>query len=316
MQKRNANGIIAHGRVPKCTLRKSLASALWATANTSEGSYLMQNYRKGRENVEVDLQKLLIAYVQKWWAIVLSALIIAAGSLWYTMNYVEPQYQATVTIYVNNNRTDVKDEISNASLVTSQRLVKTYVNIIKSETVLNRVVKNSDLSYTAAQLRGMLSAEQVEETEIFRIIVTNGDPEEAADVANAIAREGLDGIEAIVDGSSAKVVDYASVPQYRSSPNLTQNTVLGGLVGILLAVVAITIQYLMDVRVKTAADLEQMFEIPLLGQIPVFVSPEAKEKRGYGYGYSRRRYGYTRNGYGYESESTAKKKGGVANAEQ
>ncbi len=274
----------------------------------------MQKYRKGRENVEVDLQKLLLAYVQKWWAIILSVLLVASATLWYTMNYVEPRYQATVTIYVNNNRADAKDEISNASLVTSQKLVKTYVNIIKSDTVLNRVVEHSGLPYTAAQLRNMLSAEQVEETEIFRIVVTNRNPQRAADVVNAIAREGLDGIEAIVEGSSAKVVDYASVPKYRSSPNLTKTALLGGVVGGLLALAAITIQYLMDVRVKTAADLEQMFEIPLLGQIPVFVSPEAKEKRGYGYGYSRRRYGYTRNGYGYESENSAKKKGGAANA--
>ena len=277
----------------------------------------MQNYRKGRENVEVDLQKLLIAYVRKWWAIALSALVIAAGALWYTMTYVTPLYQATATIYVNNNRGDTQmEQISNASLVTSQKLVKTYINIIKSDTVLGRVVEHSGLPYSASQLRGMLSAQQVEETEMFRIVVTNPNPQTAAEVANAIANEGLEGIEAIVEGSSAKVVDYASVPRQKSSPNLTQTALLGGVAGALLAVVAITIQYLMDVRVKVAADLEQMFEIPLLGQIPVFVSPEAKEKRGYGYGYSRRRYGYTRNGYGYEAENTEKKKGGVANAEQ
>lgn len=264
-----------------------------------------------KEAMEIDLRKLLGAYARRFWLIVVAAILVGGASLWYTRRYVTPQYRASVTIYVNNFRSDATVEyISGSNLQAAQQLVNTYVNIIKSETVLSRVVKNSNLSYSADQIRGMITTQQVGETELFQVHITHADPYVAADVANAIAQEALSGIEEFVEGSSAKVLDYAKVPTTHFSPNYSKNTGLGAVIGAAAAVAYITLRYLLDVRLKTAEDLEQMFEVPVLGQIPVFVDPNAKHKKGYGYGY-RRGYGYTKNGYGYENDRTAKTEGGA-----
>ena len=52
--------------------------------------------------IEIDLQKLLMAYLRRWWLIVLSALIVAGGALAYAYFLVDDLYQASATIYVNN----------------------------------------------------------------------------------------------------------------------------------------------------------------------------------------------------------------------
>lgn len=267
----------------------------------------MNENKNVRENMEVDLQKLMLTYLRNIWLIVLAAIIVGAGALWYTKNYVVPQYRSNVTIYVNNYRQDAQVEyISGSNLQAAQKLVNTYIAIIQSDTVLTRVVENSDLGYTVEQIRGKITTSQIGETEMFRVYITDPDPAMAAAVANAIATEALSAIEEFVEGSSAKVIDYAKPASSPHSPNYSKNTMTGAVIGAIVAVVILTLRYLLDVRLKTSEDLEQLFSAPVLGQIPSFVSPDVKKKKGYHYGYSRRGYGYTKNGYGYEADRTVK----------
>ena len=202
------------------------------------------------ETVEFDLRELAKA-VAKWiWIVVLCAVIVGASVLVYTVNFVTPQYQANVTIYVNNNSTGDETYISSSDLAVALRLVTTYVNIIQSNSVLEKVIDEAGL---------LLSA----------------------DLANAIAKVAPDEISTIIEGSSAKIIDYARVPEGRSSPNYVTNTVIGALVGAFLAIVVILLQNLLDVRVKNEEDLQMICDIPVLGVIPdMNADIKRKSKKG------------------------------------
>lgn len=259
---------------------------------------MQENKHELTKGVEVDLQKLLLAYLRQWWLIALCGLVAGSMALLYTMNFVTPQYRTSVSIIVNNRSAEMTvEETTSASLAASMRLVNTYINVISSDTVLSRVVERAKLEYSVEEIRGMMSTEQMDDTEMFRVYVTHPDPEIAVQVANAIAREALDGIEEFVEGSSALVVDYAKVPQGRYSPSYSKSGIVGGCVGGIIALVYVTLRYLLDVRLKTSEDLDAVFDIPVLGQIPVFVSAETKSKSGYGY-YARK------SGYGYETQKS------------
>lgn len=237
---------------------------------------------ENRDGVEIDLQKLLITYLQKWWLIVLCTLVMAAASFIVTKNFITPLYQSSVMVYVNNIRADQQIEsITSGNLSTSQRLVGTYVNIIKSDTVLEKVAEASELDITAAGIRKIMSAQQVEETELFKVIITHKDPEIAAQLANAVAEVAPAEIEEFVEGSSTKIVDYAKVPQKPSSPNVMKNIVMGALIGCVLAVAWITLLFLLDVRIKSEEDLVMLLEYPVLGQIPEFLPEGSQRKNGY-----------------------------------
>ena len=252
-----------------------------------------EKINNGRENVEVDLRKLLMLYLRKWWLIAICVVVLGGIVLAYTSFFVTPQYRANTTIYVNSFRSDKSNEleyVATGNLNASKMLVGTYIKIISSNTVLDRVIDRAGLDQTADELRRMMAAEQVEDTEMFRVYITHPDPQVAADVANAIANEAPDAIQEYVEGSSAKVVDYATVPETLHSPDYNRNTALGCLVGAVLAGIYLTILHLLDVRIRTAEDLKVLFDIPVLGQIPEFLSPETKGAES---GYSRKAYGYT-----------------------
>ena len=257
---------------------------------------------------EIDLKQLILALVHKAWLLVLCALVAGGISYFYTANFITPMYRASVSVYVNNSNTQTGSNpsyISGTDLATAQRLVNTYVNIIKSNTVLEKVVEQSGLDLTAEQIRGMMTAASVEDTEIFEIYISNADPELAAQVANAIAEVAPNEIANFLEGSSTKIIDYAEVPQYRYTPSFRRNTFLGVCAGGLIAAVYVVLKTIMDVRIKGEEDLERLFDLPVLGAIPDF-SAEDKSSGKYGgyYGHG----GYSRTVT--ESSSDQSRKGG------
>ena len=231
-----------------------------------------------KETVEFDLRELTMILAKRIWIIVLCAVIVGASVLVYTLNFVKPMYKSDVTIYVNNNSGAEGNYISSADLAVALRLVTTYVNIIQSDTVLEKVIAETGLNATTDQVRSMISAEVVGETEMFRVTVTTTNPQLSADLANAIARVAPGEISKIIEGSSAKIIDYARVAQNRCSPNYTTNTIIGALVGAILAIAVTVFQNVLDVRISSEDDLEKICEIPVLGVIPN-LSDDTKEKR-------------------------------------
>ena len=220
------------------------------------------------DTIELDLKEIGLALLKQIWAIILCAVIAGLGMLVYTANFVAPTYRASVTMYVNNSSGVNSQYMSSSDLAVAQRLVETYTNIIGSHTVLSKVAEASGLNITADEIRGMLAASAVGETEIFKVFVTAQDPKLAADLANVIAEVAPEEISKIIPGSTAKVVDYARTPTGRYAPNYTSSAVLAALVGALLAAAVVVAQQLLDNRITKKEDLEKIFPMPVLGSIP------------------------------------------------
>lgn len=237
-------------------------------------------------NDEIDLLKLFSAYLRRWWLIVLCCIIAAAGTWFFSTRFITPMYRAGVTIYVNNTSSGERIEsITSGNLNVSQQLVATYVNIIKSDTVLEKVIAAAGLNCTAEDLRGMMSTQQLEKTEMFKVYIRHPEPDQAAFIANAVAEEAPAAIEDFVVGSSTKIIDRAKVPNAPYSPNVKKNTLIGGAIGIVLALIYLTISDLLDVRIKNEEDLTAIADYPVLGQIPDFSQLGSRSgKYGYGYG--------------------------------
>lgn len=155
------------------------------------------------DGLDFELRKLLKEYLHKWWLVLISAVTVGAIAMFFTENCITPMYTASVTIYVNNVHDGQSGEyISNTDLSTSQKLVNTYITMIKSDTVLEKVAEASKLDITASQIRSAMSAEQVNSTEVFVVKITNSDPKVAARLANAVAKVAPGEIENFVVASN------------------------------------------------------------------------------------------------------------------
>lgn len=232
------------------------------------------------DTLELDIKEIVKVLWKRAWIIVLSAVVFASSMLAYTAAFVAPQYTAQVMIYVNNNSDKTNNYLSSADLAVALRLVGTYVNILKSDAVLSDVIERAGVDLKPEEIREMLDSEVVEETEIFCVSITSSNPQMSADIANAIAEVAPEKISTILEGSNAKVIDYAKVPEEPSSPNYIINTLVGGAVGVVLAAIAIVINMMLDKRIKDEEDLIKLYPIPILGRIPdMNLSREQKSKK-------------------------------------
>lgn len=222
---------------------------------------------------EINILALCKSLLRKAWLIVLCAVVFGIGGYIYTDQCVDPMYRSSILLYVNNSaKTDDNDNISSSDLATSQRLVKTYIIILRSDPVMDKVAANLERStgkkLSGAAINGMISAGAEDDTEVFRVSVSNTDPVLAAEVANAVAAVAPKEIEAVILGSSAKVVQQATVAGAPYSPNKTRQAALFAVIGAVLAIAFVLIREFMDVRIKSEEDLADICDAPILGYIP------------------------------------------------
>ena len=108
------------------------------------------------EDIEIDLVKLAGAYLKKWWLILLCGLLVAGGALLCTLKFITPLYRASVSVYVNNSNSNQQvDYLTSSNLDASQKLVTTYINISKSDRVMDLVVEELNGDYTTEEIEGI-----------------------------------------------------------------------------------------------------------------------------------------------------------------
>lgn len=222
--------------------------------------------------IEIDLLKLIKVLFQKLWIIVLCGVIAGSAAFGYTYGFVDPTYQASAKLYVNNSSLSLGStsfSISTSTISAAQELVSTYIVILETRTTLNEIIEYANVQNLSAEsLKNMISASAVDSTEIFEVTVTSNDPVLSERLANSIAKVLPDRIAEIVDGSSVRIVDYAITPTQRTSPSYTKNTLIGIIFGMFLAAAIIAVLEIFDTSIKDEGYLAQAYDIPVLAVIP------------------------------------------------
>lgn len=237
-----------------------------------------RNMNNETGELEIDLLRMAQALWKKAVGIVIAGVLAAAAALGYTAFFVTPLYKAEALMYVNSNNISVgstKVSISQAELSAAQTLVDTYIVILNTRATLSEVIDQTKVNYSYEQLKKMISAQSVNSTEVFSITVTSPDPKEAEVLANAIAQILPQKIASIVEGSSARIVDYAVEPTEKASPSLRGNALLGFVLGVILACGVVIIREMLDDVIHDSDYLIQTYDIPVLAVIPDLLSSQS-----------------------------------------
>ena len=243
---------------------------------------------KKDEMIEIDFQRLFNAVLHRGWLIGIIAVICAILTFFGTLFFVTPLYESSAVFYVNNNALEVGGaslSLSTGDISAAKSLVDSYIVILKTRTTLNDVIDYAGVDRSYKELKDMISAASVNDTEIFEIIVSSEDPVEAEKIANAIAYILPKRISSIIEGTSAKIVDTAVAASQPSSPSYTLNTLIGFLASMLVTILVIILREVFDTSIHTEEDIQQCCKHPVLASVPDMTTPS---KGGY-YGYGERK---------------------------
>lgn len=218
--------------------------------------------------VEIDVFTMLKTLWKRKFSIVLVALVFAIAAFGYSAFLAKKEYQSTSRIYVVSRQNQDNNALTNSDLQAGSYLVKDYREIILSQNVLTQAIEELKLDMTPAELSKKISVSVPTDTRILSITAKDGNPKEAARIANGLRNVAAEKIISVTKVSDVTTLDEAEVPQSPSSPNIRRNVLLGFIAGAGLMVVLLVVVEVLDDRVKRPEDIEELMGLTLLGIVP------------------------------------------------
>lgn len=218
--------------------------------------------------VEIDVFAMLKTLWKRKFSIVLVALVFAIAAFGYSAFLAKKEYQSTSRIYVVSRQNQDNNALTNSDLQAGSYLVKDYREIILSQNVLTQAIEELKLDMTPAELSKKISVSVPTDTRILSITAKDGNPKEAARIANGLRNVAAEKIISVTKVSDVTTLDEAEVPQLPSSPNIRRNVLLGFIAGAGLMVVLMVVVEVLDDRVKRPEDVEELMGLTLLGIVP------------------------------------------------
>lgn len=222
------------------------------------------------EDEQISILDIVYMLLGKWPALLISFIAAAAIAFSATIIFITPKYESRGKLYVSSEgqRSVQNDAVAYNTVLTNQKLVKTYMEILRSDSFLTTVSEDIGSKYTYLEIQKMLSLSAVNETELMEIAVLCADPRDAYKITESIIKNSGDEIERVVEGGSVRIIDNASMPEKPKTPNIIKNTGIGAFAGLVLGAFVIFLMEMLDTRVKPGEDLQSKYSIPVLGEIP------------------------------------------------
>lgn len=224
---------------------------------------------KESTNVEIDILVLIQKIWVKKFRILFFAILFGVGAFFASLFLISPKYTATTRVYVvNQNNQNNQGNLTAQDLQAGTYLVSDYKEIITSREVLTDVIADNKLDKTVEELASALTVTIPSDTRVISIAVTEKNPKQASKLANSIRKVAAEKIKDVTKVQDVTTLEKAEVPQRPSSPNVKRNTMIGFVIGAFMTVVMIVLFDLLDDRVKSSDDVEEVLGMTLLGVIP------------------------------------------------
>lgn len=220
------------------------------------------------EEMEIDLLELFSTLLQRWYLILVCALIFGAAAFGFTKYFITPQYEASSMIYILSTK-QATDLSMALDIQTSKQLTADFEILAKSRPVVEAVIDNLELDTDYETLVKRITVENPSNTFVLKMTAKDPDPEMACNLSNALSDATAEQVAKVMDTDKPNKVEEAVIPKEPVSPNVMKNTLMGVLAGAFLMCAFVTFMHIMDDRIKTEEDITKYLELNTLATIPI-----------------------------------------------
>lgn len=233
-----------------------------------------------KEEIELDLLELLYGLKSQVWTILLAGIVAASIFGLVSSFLITPMYASTTKLYILTKSTSIT---SLADIQLGTQLTQDYMVLIKSRPVVTRVIENLELTMSYEELVRRISISNPSNTRILEIKAEYPNAYVATQIVDEFAEVAAHQIAEIMDTEQPSIVEKGYTTSIPYSPNTKKNTILGGILGIMLAAGIVVVRQLMDDTVKTSEEIEKYLGLSTLGLIPMeerrSVQPQTGKRR-------------------------------------
>jgi len=167
---------------------------------------------------EIYLKKFLNYLIKKIWIIIISVFAFGVGGYLYCNLNQKTMYKSESKLMVvtqNINESDFKSSSIN------ENVVRTYLEIIKSKKVLNKVIEELNLDLTYNKLYDIVSINMAEKTGIINVSVVDSKSENINSITNKIIEVFTDYINEVIEENNNKIIIVDEAKDYKEYSNLS-----------------------------------------------------------------------------------------------
>ena len=193
----------------------------------------------------------------------------------------KPTYTATTSIVLSVVSVANTAGELNASSTYAQNEVKSLALVATAPIVLQPVIDSLGLDTTPETLAKNVTATVPTSTAVIDLAVVNGDPAQAARIANALGEQIIAAVKQLSPPSAnggqivvATIIRPAVAPTNPTTPKTVQNIELGLLIGLVLAAGQALLRNALNRSVRTEHDIERVTDPAVTGSIMLDPSPE------------------------------------------
>ncbi len=208
---------------------------------------------------------------KRYWIIILASVLGIITSLVFILN-IPPRYQAKAILLINVGR-EKEVIIDPNTLTAAERLGQSIAQLATTTPVLEDVRSRLAIKESTDSLRGKIKVTLKPNTQLLEIKVTDRNPQNASQIANALALSMIDQIKSLLitleaeTPTSLAIVEQAQVPTNPTVPTPAQQIIIAIILSIVFAFgLAFFIDYL-DSTITNEEDVAQYLKIPCLGVI-------------------------------------------------
>lgn len=215
--------------------------------------------------VAVDDSPLRTLWRRRW--IIVATVVLVTGTAAAVSKSLPPVYEASARLLVVQAAESQSFDAVQAAQVTA----RTYAEILGSPNLAAQVADRLGGGVTRDDIESATSFSTVPETQLLEITAEAATAEESKRIADAYAAafEAYAGqrLEPTTK-AEVRVADAAPLPDGPARPQPTLYTAFAGMLSILLGVGLAFLRERLDVRVRSAEELERDFALPPLARVP------------------------------------------------
>ncbi len=220
-----------------------------------------------KDYVEIDLLSLFQTIWDKRIMIVALTALVTLVVLLFNLFVLDSKYSSTTKIYVVNQNENEK--ITAQDLQLGNYLVQDYKEIILSRDVLDGVIGELKLPYTAKKMLDNITVSIPKGTRIINITVQDKDAGTAKMIADTLRKLSSNKIKNVTRVYDVTVLEEAQISSAPSYPNVKRNTLLGFVIALFVMCLSVVLIEVIRDRVNDPEDIESKLGLPLLGVIPL-----------------------------------------------
>lgn len=197
--------------------------------------------------------------------VILLPIVCAVAMAVVAYGFMPNVYTAETSLYVLSQSGDENTSSLQSNLSASQLIANDVAALLESSRVTQAAADDLGLEDLGDY---DISVASESSSRVITLSVEGGDPQMAANVANAMAENVSEVVREVMNVQSVSIVDEAVAPLDPSGPSRTMYVAVAFLAGLFVAVAIVVLIDMLNTKVRSSEDAEALLGVPVIGRMP------------------------------------------------